>query len=447
VKLNDIGFYVDDRPGEGVFRVHHDVYTDPALFELEQQFIFERTWNFLALESQFPQAHDYVTAHIGRTPILVTRLASGGVGGFVNVCRHKGAMLCSAEQGNAKYHVCPYHGWAYDSSGKNIDIKDREAGCYPRAFDAENHDLLPLARLGCYKGLVFGSLSTDVPPLEDFLGDMRLFLDLVMEQGPQGMEYVPGRSAYTYRANWKLQMDNGVDPYHLTSTHTSFMQIQARRSQGEGHLEARQFDWRKRAAAEGGAFSLPYGHSVVWLNQVEPEKRPTYHTRDEIAARVGALHAEWMIKARNVHVFPNMQIADSISCMLRTFRPLAVDRTEMRSFCLAPIGEEPAQRAWRLRQFEDFFNPGGMATPDDTVVYEECQSGLAARPFGFLQGFYRGLGALQDGDDPVAASLGIRPQSSVRGAFEMFNEVAFHGPYREWARMLEAGISGRQSYP
>jgi len=29
-----------------------------------------------------------------------------------------------------------------------------------------------------------------------------------------------------------------------------------------------------------------------------------------------------MLKARNVHVFPNMQIADAITLMLRTFRPL-----------------------------------------------------------------------------------------------------------------------------
>ena len=62
--------------------------------------------------------------------------------------------------------------------------------------------------------------------------------------------------------------------------------------------------------------------------------------------------------------------------MLRTFRPVAVDRTEMRSYCLAPIGEKPELRAWRLRQFEDFFNPTGIATPDDTVTYEDCQRGI-----------------------------------------------------------------------
>jgi len=43
-----------------------------------------------------------------------------------------------------------------------------------------------------------------------------------------------------------------------------------------------------------------------------------------------------MLKLRNLVVFPNMQIADSTSLLLRTFRPLAVNKTEMRVYCMAP---------------------------------------------------------------------------------------------------------------
>src|SRR5262245_26025599 len=88
----DLGRYVDDRPADGVFRVHRDVYADPALYELEQKFIFERTWIFLALESQLPAANDFVTCYMGRTPVLLTRDAGGRLGAYVNVCRHKGAV-------------------------------------------------------------------------------------------------------------------------------------------------------------------------------------------------------------------------------------------------------------------------------------------------------------------------------------------------------------------
>ena len=73
-----------------------------------------------------------------------------------------------------------------------------------------------------------------------------------------------------------------------------------------------------------------------------------------------------------------MQIAETAALMLRTYRPWRSICTEMRSYCLAPIGESEEARAWRLRQYEDFFNPTGMATPDDTVTYEDCQAGFRA---------------------------------------------------------------------
>jgi len=447
LRRNDVLPYVDDRPQDGVFRVHRDVYADPELFALEMKYIFERTWNFLGLESQIARPHDFVTAQIGRVPILVTRDAQMRVHAMLNVCRHKGAIVCRAEQGNSRHHTCPYHGWVYDSAGANLDIKDRAAGSYPAGFDAEGHDLVPLARVASYKGLIFGSLSPDVPELEEFLGDARVFLDFAMDQGPQGMEFIPGRSIYTYNGNWKLQLDNGLDAYHLTSTHISFMEIQGRRRAGAGNVVARQFDWAKRPTQAAGMFTFAHGHAAFWANQAEPEKRPIYPAIEEIRSRVGDLRAEWMLKGRIISIFPNLQIPDAITLMLRTFRPVAVDRTEMRSYCLAPIGEKPELRAWRLRQFEDFFNPGGLATPDDTTVYEDCQHGFQAETMPWLQGYSRGTANVVRGANEVAQSLGISPATSESGTYKTQTEALLHGPYREWLRLMEAGLDGRKAYP
>jgi benzoate/toluate 1,2-dioxygenase alpha subunit/2,4,5-trichlorophenoxyacetic acid oxygenase 1 len=437
---------VDDRPDAGVFRVHKGVFSDPEVFELEQRFIFEKTWAFLGLESQIRRKHDFLTTHIGRTPVLVTRAEDGAVRAFANVCRHKGAMLCSREEGQARVHVCPYHGWAFDSSGKNVHLRNPETACYTEAGQAENRDLLPLPKLASYRGFIFGSLSQQVPPLEQFLGDACAFLDLIVDQSPDGVELIPGRTIYTYRGNWKLQLDNGVDPYHLSEAHASFLQVQMRRKRGEGHQEARSFDWAKRPGMPAGALNLTHGHSAVWLDQPEPEKRPIYPAIQEIRARVGDTKADWMLKGRNIGVFPNMQIADAISPMLRTFRPLAVDLTEMKAYCLAPVGEPREQRAWRLRQYEDFFNPGGMATPDDAVLYEDCQRGLQAHPVSYLQGTSRGMAAMREGSGEMTAQLGIHPTTSVEGRYDMYSEVAFHGPYREWQRLINAGLAGQEAY-
>ncbi len=444
--MNDMARFIDDRPADGVFRVHRDVFADPELFELEQTYIFARTWNFLALESQVAQPHDFVTAYIGRTPVLVSRDGQGRLGAFLNACRHKGAVVCRLEQGNARAHVCPYHGWGYDSGGRNTAIKDRDAGAYAQGVNADSHDLIPIAKLATYNGLVFGSLSAEVPPIEEFLGDFRLFIDLAMEQGPQGMEAIPGRMAYSYKGNWKLQLDNGLDAYHLTSTHQSFMQIQTRRRDGAGNLDAQSFDWAKRAKQKNGIFSFDNGHTALWFDQAEVQKRPIWPVIDEVKKRVGEMRAEWMLKVRNVTVFPNMQIAEGVTLMIRTFRPVSVDRTEMRSYCLAPIGEAPELRVWRLRQFEDFFNPAGLATPDDTMVYEECQRGFDAEGLGWLQGYARGISLIEPGANETAKMLGIAPRESANGVFETHSEACLHAPYREWARLIQAGLGGKAAY-
>lgn len=445
--IEHIKLYIDDRPSEGVFRVHKDVFSDPQVFEMEMKYIFERTWNFLGLESQIKKPHDFFSSCIGRTPVLVTRDANGAIGAFVNACRHKGATVCRLEQGNARYHVCPYHGWAYDSSGKNVDIKDKAAGCYASAFDREDHNLVPIARIANYRGFLFGSLSPNVPDIGAWLGDMRFMLDLSVDQGPDGVEFITGRSAYSFRANWKLQLDNALDGYHLTSTHLSFMDVQERRRRGEGHQDARQYDWSTRAQVQSGMYAFTHGHACTWGDTSEPQKRPIWPVIDDIRSRVGEVRAEWMLTLRQLVVFPNMQINDAAGVILRIIRPIAVDLTEMRSYCLAPLGERPDVRARRLRQFEDFFNPGGMATPDDTVTYADCQNGFPAQGFSWVDGYARGFATMHDGPNDRARSLGINAVASQQGTWHVFNEVALHAPYREWARLMQAGVSGRKAFP
>ena len=440
----DANTLIDDRPQEGIFRVHRDVFADPEVFELEMKYVFGRTWVFLGAESQIAKPDEFITAWIGRTPVLVMRDAAGNLGAFLNTCPHKGAQLAHTERGSAKYLVCPYHGWAFNSSGKNIDVKDRAVACYPPAFDAFNHDLIPIARVGSYGGLIFGSLSPEVPPLADYLGDVKTFIDIAMKQGPHGMEVIPGRVSYTYRGNWKLQMDNAMDQYHLTSVHASYMTVMDRRRKGEGHDDARQFDWHRRVLEKSGMFNFPHGHSLTWINQAEVEKRPIYPMLDEIRSRVGPVHAEWMLKSRIALIFPNFQIADGTTLNLRTFRPISVGLTEMRVQCIAPIGEAPALRKWRLRQFEDFFGASGFASPDDAACFESTQRGYAAAPFGYLQGYFRGITSLQNGADESASQLGIHPVASLIGDFDLNCETTLHAPYREWARLMSAGLASEK---
>ncbi|MGL3210216.1 Rieske 2Fe-2S domain-containing protein [Bradyrhizobium sp. BR 1433] len=105
---------------------------------------------------------------MGRHPILVMRSTEGKVGAFLNTCRHRGTIVCPFKQGRQKFHVCRYHGWAYDSGGRNVSVTEEASGQYPPSFSNSNHDLLPVARLGSYRGFLFASLSADVPRWRNF---------------------------------------------------------------------------------------------------------------------------------------------------------------------------------------------------------------------------------------------------------------------------------------
>jgi phenylpropionate dioxygenase-like ring-hydroxylating dioxygenase large terminal subunit len=438
MRSDDISRLVREESFNGDFLVHRDVFRDPDIFELEMRRIFESTWVFVGLERDVPNKHDYYSSWLGRQPIVIMRDEHGRLGAFYNSCRHRGALVCHNERGNAKRHMCPYHGWVYASDGSNIDVKDSRCASYPAAFDEHDHDLLRVPRFEAYRGFLFASASPNVPPLLEHLGHATAFLDLIVDQGPDGIELVPGSSTYRFKANWKLQLENCVDAYHFTSTHRSFMSIVNRRNseRASDALKAMDIELLGPKGGSRGNYTFKYGHAVTWGDSPNPEMRPIYSSIDEIRGRVGDTRTRWMFGNRNLTIFPNLQIADNFSIQMRVIRPISVDLTEMKIYCVAPVGESPQVREYRLRQYEDFFNVTGMATPDDTTCYEACQSGYGATSIDFQQGYVRGAAAVERGQDKTAAEIGVVPESRISGPFELGDETVFRSTYREWVRLM-----------
>ena len=52
-----------------------------------------------------------------------------------------------------------------------------------------------------------------------------------LHQSPQGLEVVRGASTYTVLGNWKLQAENGVDGYHVSTVHGVFAKTVANRQE------------------------------------------------------------------------------------------------------------------------------------------------------------------------------------------------------------------------
>lgn len=425
---------INDGP-DGDFGVHRDLYRDPEVFEWEMKYLFEGTWNLIGLESQVPAVYDFITTSIGRTPVIVSRDAQGQVNCFINSCRHKGAQVCHRRQGSARSFVCQYHGWAYDAGGRNIMIKDEKAGEYAECFNDQDHDLQRVARFASYRGVLFASLNPDVPELEEYLGDLCKMIDLVVDQSPDGVECISGRGSFVFKGNWKLQMENGVDPYHFSSTHPSYIQALQRRS-----TQSSVYSTFKSTELKRGTFAFKHGHNAMFGPAPSDKATPLSYVRDELETRVGEVKARWMTYVRNVTAFPNAQFAENASLQLRIWRPLAVDLTEMQTFCLAPIGEAPEARALRIRQYEEFFNPSGLATPDDISNYEDCQRGFLASNVDWQQGHARGAALCSSKVPPEAEELGVSPVSSVIGAFNLGDETVMHTTYRYWRELITQGL-------
>src|SRR6195952_2915360 len=96
-------------------------YTDPAIFALEQAKIFEEMWFCAIRASDIPTPGAFRTVQVGTESILISRTRKGEIRAFFNVCRHRGAKICTEDAGTvARAFQCPYHAWTYDLDGKLI---------------------------------------------------------------------------------------------------------------------------------------------------------------------------------------------------------------------------------------------------------------------------------------------------------------------------------------
>ncbi|HEY8710139.1 MAG TPA: aromatic ring-hydroxylating dioxygenase subunit alpha [Burkholderiaceae bacterium] len=425
---------------DGLRAVDRRIFVDPELFELEQRQIWEKVWVYVAHESQLPKPKDYITGWIGRAPIVINRDKTGKLNAFVNICSHRGATLCRTSKGNASNFVCSFHGWAYDAQGNLLAAMNEEGAGYPESFDKSKRGLTKV-RLENYRGFLFATLNRQAEPLEDHLAESKTFIDIVVEQAPAGIEVLKGRSVYTYEGNWKLQAENGVDGYHVDSVHANYVQMIKNRAKINAEGKALKVmavgDFTRN---RGGYYDLGNGHTLIWTDMTNPQDRPIYARREELAARMGKEKADWAVsRSRNLLLYPNMFLMDQMGTQIRMFRPLSVDKTEVTIYCFAPVGEAPAERAKRIRQYEDFFNASGMATPDDLTEFNETQKGCRSHGIVRWSDMSRGAAHEIHGPDDVATGLGITPGSS--GA-KVSDEGIFLAQHQRWAQLMKAGSNG-----
>jgi benzoate/toluate 1,2-dioxygenase alpha subunit len=430
---------VDDTE-TGDHRVHRSAFTDEQLFELEMKHIFEGNWIYLAHESQVPNNNDYYTTHIGRQPVVIARNRQGELNAFINACSHRGATLCRHKRGNRATYTCTFHGWTFNNSGKLLKVKDPEGAGYPDCFNKEgSHDLKKVARFESYRGFLFGSINPDVLPLTDFLGESAKIIDMIVDQSADGLEVLRGASTYTFEGNWKLQAENGADGYHVSAVHWNYAATTNARKQREATPDQiRAMDAGKWGKQGGGFYAFDHGHLLLWTKWANPQDRPNYPKRAEYAEKFGAATADWMIEnSRNLCLYPNVYLMDQFGSQIRVLSPISVNKTEVTIYCIAPKGESDEARAQRIRQYEDFFNVSGMATPDDLEEFRACQEGYGGIALEWND-MSRGSKHWIDGADEEAARIGLKP---VMSGVKTEDEGLYTVQHRYWHDVMKRAFA------
>jgi benzoate/toluate 1,2-dioxygenase alpha subunit len=194
--------------------------------------------------------------------------------------------------------------------------------------------------------------------------------------------------------------------------------------------------WAKQG---GGFYSFENGHLLLWTNWANPEDRSNWERREDLAAQFGQARADWMVqRSRNLCLYPNVYLMDQFSSQIRHYRPIAVDKTEVTIYCIAPKGESAEARTRRIRQYEDFFNASGMATPDDLEEFRACQMSYLGRA-GRWNDLSRGASHWIQGADEAAESIGLKPLMS---GLRTEDEGLFVVQHKYWQEALQRALSG-----
>ncbi|MEL0082409.1 MAG: aromatic ring-hydroxylating dioxygenase subunit alpha [Gammaproteobacteria bacterium] len=419
-RISELEALVDTREG----RINPRIYQDESLYQLELERVFSRSWLYLAHESQIPDKGDFFNTYMGEDPVLVVRQEDGTVRAFLNQCRHRGMKLCRADSGNAKAFSCSYHGWTYNIGGDLVDVpfEDRAYG----EVDRERWSATRVPRVAAYKGLIFGGWDEDVPDLETYLGDMRWYIDIMLDRVEGGTEVIGGMHKWVIPCNWKFAAEQfASDMYHAPFSHSSPVIASL-----PPDIDPSQAGW----PLEGHQFSAPEGHGTgffigapEFLFPLLGEEAASYYVKDsapEAVARLGELRGQQMNGA-HMTIFPTLSFLPGINT-LRVWHPRGPAEIEVWAWTIvdrkAPESVKDAYRKAVLRTFSS----GGILEQDDGENWTEIQRVLRGH-HARRNEFNVGMG-LHTGDSGHAGLPGKTDY--------VYGEMAARGMYQRWLDMM-----------
>jgi phenylpropionate dioxygenase-like ring-hydroxylating dioxygenase large terminal subunit len=415
-------------------RVHRTVYTDPEIFDLEMQNIWEKTWVYCGHESQVKKPGDFYTVRIGRQPMIMVRGTDRIIRVLYNRCPHRGVQLCGSREGNTgSTFVCSYHAWTFHLDGhvKGIPL--------PRGYDGtrmsqDNPDcsMKTAARVDSYRGFVFASLAKQGPTLAEFLGDAKIAFDDMCDRSPEGeVEIVPVCHRIVQHSNWKFFMENQLDALHPSVTHQS-TGIAAgrveRRLQERGETAPLYYHYLSTFASSFDQWdsvqtvSFPRGHGILkgymGLRPDDPD------TKEYVAAMhkaYGEKTAELYL-GRSIHhvlIYPYLSVQSALQ-QLRCLRPLAPNKTLSEIWHFRLKGVSPAIYRRSLWYYNLVNSPSTMINADDLENWTKGQWGLESNGSDWVS-FHRNHGG-DTCDGEITFSNNGTSEAVMRSQFKAWTE-------------------------
>ena len=200
-------------------------YTDPAIFGLEQARIFESMWFCAVRSSDLDKPGSFKSVQVGRESVIVVRGRDGALRAFLNICRHRGAKLCTDDSGRVERALqCPYHAWTYGLDGKLIAAPNL---ANMPDIDRTEYGLVKV-HLREWLGYAWVCLADEPPSFEsdvhgavsERLGTLEAISSYEIADLAVGRRIV-----YDVRANWKLIVENFMECYHCATIHPELTEV------------------------------------------------------------------------------------------------------------------------------------------------------------------------------------------------------------------------------
>jgi choline monooxygenase len=133
------------------------------------------------------------------------------------VCRHRNLKLIDNRGNCGKLIRCPYHSWSYDLCGalKNAPYFGGTQRELPANFSFDDNGLAPV-NCEVWHDWIFVNLATQAMAFDDFLAPIKRQLGAT-----NVTDYLPVTTLDLgeVACNWKLLMENFIEPYHVQFVH------------------------------------------------------------------------------------------------------------------------------------------------------------------------------------------------------------------------------------